>query len=251
VVLGVADLQEVSRVGLPVVARVRRLRRATRHRRGVALSPPTRTRLRTLFHPTNPGGGRSIGIRTRSPPGAVVTACFLVVVEVAESLTAWSSREEYAATVRDEVPVESIFTAYDLVATVWILAAVAAYVTNCLWLWWARQNAEIPGTRAQRLPRAWVWTGWIVPIVNLWVPFQIVRDVRRAPRDRSDNVLLRLWWTGWLAFGLGVGSRRVCVCDQCACSCGDSGRASRDLRWDFVVRDRAAHRARARGHDTS
>jgi hypothetical protein len=93
-----------------------------------------------------------------------------------------------------------MFTAYDVVGTLWILAAAAAYVANCLWLWSARQNAEAMGTHAQRLPRAWVWTGWIVPIVQLWVPFQIVRDVRRATRDRSDNVLLRLWWTGWLAF---------------------------------------------------
>jgi len=48
-----------------------------------------------------------------------------------------------------------------------------------VWFYRARINAERHGYR-QRHARGWAFWGWIVPIVNLWFPFQIMGDIWRA-----------------------------------------------------------------------
>jgi hypothetical protein len=74
-------------------------------------------------------------------------------------------------------------------------------VAYVVWLRRARINAERHGWQ-QRRASAWAFWGWIVPIVSLWIPFQIMGDIWRAglPEDRRHKVawLPALWWTTWL-----------------------------------------------------
>jgi Domain of unknown function (DUF4328) len=76
-----------------------------------------------------------------------------------------------------------------------------------VWFYRARINAEGHGYR-QRRARGWAIWGWIVPIVNLWFPFQIMGDIWRAglpAEQRADTAWLpALWWTCWLLSGLGI-----------------------------------------------
>jgi len=76
-----------------------------------------------------------------------------------------------------------------------------------VWFYRARINAERHGYR-QRRARGWAFWGWIVPIVNLWFPFQIMGDIWRAglPAElRGETAWLpALWWTCWLLSGLGI-----------------------------------------------
>jgi hypothetical protein len=48
-----------------------------------------------------------------------------------------------------------------------------------VWFYRAGINAERHGY-PQRRARGWAYAGWIVPIVNLWFPFQIMGDIWRA-----------------------------------------------------------------------
>jgi hypothetical protein len=77
-----------------------------------------------------------------------------------------------------------------------------------LWFHRARINAEILGYRQRHSP-GWTFWGWVVPIVNLWFPFQIMGDIWRgglpARRRRHLAPLPALWWTCWLVSGLAVG----------------------------------------------
>ncbi|MFC9636333.1 DUF4328 domain-containing protein [Streptomyces mirabilis] len=76
---------------------------------------------------------------------------------------------------------------------VWIAAGVAFVV----WLWRARINAELmSGAAAFRRSRSWAVGGWIAPVVNLWVPYQVVSDVWRAsaPRRSVPVTLIKAWW---------------------------------------------------------
>lgn len=70
-----------------------------------------------------------------------------------------------------------------------------------MWFRRARINAERHGYR-QRRARGWTFWGWIVPIVNLWFPFQLMGDIWRAglPAERRGRTawLPALWWTCWL-----------------------------------------------------
>lgn len=40
----------------------------------------------------------------------------------------------------------------------------------------------------------WVWLGWAVPVVSLWFPFQVVRDVRAAAVGGRTPSRLGWWW---------------------------------------------------------
>jgi len=81
-----------------------------------------------------------------------------------------------------------------------------------VWFRRARINAEDHDYR-QRRARGFAFWGWIVPIVNLWFPFQIMGDIWRAglpaQRRRKTAWLPALWWTCWLLSGVSVGARAM------------------------------------------
>ena len=96
------------------------------------------------------------------------------------------------------------FTQLDKAADITIFGLSILFV---VWFYRARINAERHGYR-QRRARGWAFWGWIVPIVNLWFPFQIMGDIWRAglpAEQRGETAWLpALWWTCWLLSGLGI-----------------------------------------------
>jgi hypothetical protein len=86
-----------------------------------------------------------------------------------------------------------------------LLGLVAGFVTGSMWLHRARKNAELlePGARHAR-GAGWAWGGWVVPVVALWFPFQVVRDVRRALSPLQSAALIGFWWTLFLASEIGA-----------------------------------------------
>lgn len=96
------------------------------------------------------------------------------------------------------------FTDLDKAADITIAGLSILFV---VWFYRARINAERHGYQ-QRRARGWAFWGWIVPIVNLWFPFQIMGDIWRAglpaEQRRETAWLPALWWTCWLLSGLGI-----------------------------------------------
>ncbi|MFP5345427.1 MAG: DUF4328 domain-containing protein [Actinomycetes bacterium] len=131
---------------------------------------------------------------------ALVAAGLLLLVDLAEAVTAWSAADAYATAADSGLPTVDVWTGYDLLTLVWSLTALAAYVTTCLWLWAARRNAEMMSHAPHARARGWVWAGWLVPIVSLWFPYQIVRDIRAAGRSTGERQLpgTGLWWGLWV-----------------------------------------------------
>jgi hypothetical protein len=86
----------------------------------------------------------------------------------------------------------------DTAGSLMILAFAVLFV---VWFRRARINAERHGYR-QRRARGWTFWGWIIPIVSLWFPFQLMGDIWRAglPAERRGRTawLPALWWTCWL-----------------------------------------------------
>ena len=89
-------------------------------------------------------------------------------------------------------------------AVMLVLAGVAWMV----WLWAARRNAARLDTWPLRRSQGWVIAGWLVPIVNLWFPKQIVDDTWLAtehflaPPDAPcprRPLLVYAWWITFLA----------------------------------------------------
>ncbi|TDW90440.1 uncharacterized protein DUF4328 [Kribbella pratensis] len=90
---------------------------------------------------------------------------------------------------------------------------LVAGVLVIVWLWRARANAQFFCDAPHRHRRGWVIGGWMVPIISLWFPVQVVDDVVRAsspyvwPRDGSLQAappakVVRRWWGTYLGMNL-------------------------------------------------
>ncbi|MFI6298195.1 DUF4328 domain-containing protein [Nonomuraea sp. NPDC050790] len=98
-----------------------------------------------------------------------------------------------------------IYAGSGLVELTAYLAAVAGFL---FWLFRARDNAEALSPEPHRHSRKWLTLGWVVPVVNLWFPKQIVDDIWVASTPgRVTGVglgharrpgLVWAWWLTWL-----------------------------------------------------
>ncbi|MFI7052857.1 DUF4328 domain-containing protein [Streptosporangium canum] len=94
-------------------------------------------------------------------------------------------------------------------AVVWLflIRAVAA-IAFLVWLFRARVNAESLSPVPHRWFRILIVLGWILPVVNWWIPKQIVDDVWASSRPggvRGEHIgreahseLIWSWWVLWL-----------------------------------------------------
>jgi hypothetical protein len=88
-----------------------------------------------------------------------------------------------------------------------LLAEIGAWVAGALWLTRARQNALAFRLRPQRRSEVWVWLAWVVPVVNLWFPKQLLDDTIAATALAGGTRPIRTgtWWAAWIgAFVLGI-----------------------------------------------
>ncbi|MGJ5749206.1 uncharacterized protein DUF4328 [Streptomyces puniciscabiei] len=113
-----------------------------------------------------------------------------------------------APTVRAHLLHPSTTTASDSARASMIFACVmtAAIVLFLLWFARCRRNAELlsPG----RVPGSVTWAvlAWLIPVLNLWVPRGLVRDMHRASApDGTDagrgDLLVNVWWGAWVGHG--------------------------------------------------
>lgn len=110
-----------------------------------------------------------------------------------------------------------------LTASGWLAigAALLSGIAFIAWWWRARKNAELICDAPHRRHRAWIIWSWIIPVINLWFPYQLVRDVYRASRPDNPADLYDLrevrrsglvagWWGCWLGtFALNLYTRAL------------------------------------------
>jgi len=132
---------------------------------------------------------------------AVVSATAVGLLAVLEGILVWTTVDNYRRAIETDTIAWNVFSWADLVSIPLIGALVVAYVCNCLWLGRARANTAVLTRGAAQHDResTWVWLGWWMPIVALWFPYQVVRDVRNGSIELVDRKqLLGLWWAAWL-----------------------------------------------------
>jgi hypothetical protein len=162
--------------------------------------------------PAPPYGGPPHGVgSTRGLAiGAALVAVLVTVLELVEVPFAFAAQDVYLDAADRGVDSVDVWTAYDTVAVPWTFAVIACYVLACLWLYRVRTNVEITHPEATHSrKKGWVWGGWVVPVVALWFPFQIVRDLLTAIRGSAPAALLGWWWAFWLlsSFTSQIGAR--------------------------------------------
>jgi uncharacterized protein DUF4328 len=96
-------------------------------------------------------------------------------------------------------PTHTAFIAYNVVATLSLLVGIATFVLAGCWLALARRNADRIAPEQQRRSKGWVWLSWIVPIVNLWFPKQVIDDVWRSTVRDPAQPRTEWWWGTFIA----------------------------------------------------
>jgi hypothetical protein len=109
-----------------------------------------------------------------------------------------------SVTVAEAERVDNTVTA--LAATVFVLYLV----TGIVWIIWfhrARTNVQAWSPAVQRLGPGWAIGGWLCPVVNLWFPYMITRDILDGTQGRESDLrvarpsrpLLMTWWLAYVA----------------------------------------------------
>ena len=149
---------------------------------------------------------------------AIVAACLIAASNTIETvLIVPASRQYVDANENGSTTFTPDFTiGYQFVSLLTLGLLLVTYVVTSVWLWRARGNAEYLAPDAPHtLNRGWVWGSWVVPVIFLWFPYQVVRDVAGATRDdtggregperpgrpgRPSRRLVGLWWGAWVAY---------------------------------------------------
>lgn len=77
-------------------------------------------------------------------------------------------------------------------------AVLVTGVLFIVWLYRAHHSRVLDPARL-RHGSGWAIGGWFVPVLNLWRPCQMVRDVyRTADASGRDSALVLTWWLAWL-----------------------------------------------------
>ena len=110
---------------------------------------------------------------------------------------------------------EAQFTTNKILLWTQITLFAATAAAFLAWLYQARVNLRSFGIRRPRYSRGWVVGSFLVPLVNLFRPYQVIREVWQASDPRGNDPyswrtlgvsrLLLAWWglfVGWGALQL-------------------------------------------------
>jgi hypothetical protein len=88
------------------------------------------------------------------------------------------------------------------------LVSIVAAVIALIWQHRAASAGRALGIPSGQSP-AWGVGSWFVPIVNLWIPYQAVRDC--LPPDDPHRRRVLHWWLAWLATGVLSAAANACA----------------------------------------
>lgn len=82
------------------------------------------------------------------------------------------------------------------------LFGIAAIVVECVWQFRAASAARAMGLPAKRSP-GWGVGFWFIPVVNLWMPYQAIRDC--LAHDDPNRAMVLRFWLLYLGMDFGAG----------------------------------------------
>ncbi|KRE37436.1 hypothetical protein ASG73_07065 [Janibacter sp. Soil728] len=142
---------------------------------------------------------------------AVGAAVGWTLVAVASAVVALVTKGEMQAYVEGAGDESRGFVILTVLGGVQLVLMSCAWLAGSVWLLGVRGVARaVAPHHPYRRSDVWAVLGWIVPIVSLWFPLQVVSDSLSAMRGATPRRLLTIWWTAWLvAIVLGNASSRM------------------------------------------
>jgi hypothetical protein len=107
------------------------------------------------------------------------------------------------------IVLESIVLRHGLLGMLMSLVISGTIVLFMIWTYRASSNIHALGGRGIRFTPGWAVAWYLVPIANLWMPYQVMSEIWRisrnpiGPRSETTGRLLPSWWFCWLALLIG------------------------------------------------
>ena len=124
------------------------------------------------------------------------------IVALASIPSAQSYRDQLAS----GTAADQIVTAYDAMTVIIPITMISSWVITSLWLKKLHIAATATNPTAMRLKHPWVFWSWIVPVVSLWFPKNIIEDLLKAEgSDEAKSLIGKdtlTWWLTWVGFAL-------------------------------------------------
>lgn len=99
-----------------------------------------------------------------------------------------------------------IVTTYDAMAVLIPITMISSWIITSRWLNKLHKAATEENESAIRLKRPWVFWSWIVPVVSLWFPKNLIEDLLKASGSEESKALIGkdtlTWWLTWVGFAL-------------------------------------------------
>ncbi|MBM7862928.1 DUF4328 domain-containing protein [Lentzea nigeriaca] len=139
---------------------------------------------------------------------AIILIVITVVLDIVNTVADWTVGEAAAGGAGDIASQAATVAALLMLLWIWLVAYVLAGITFIVWMYWARLNSHATASRHQhKWSPIWVIVGWLIPIVNLFVPYATMQDIWRASDRGQGTLALQLrpksglvtaWWSCWI-----------------------------------------------------
>ena len=138
----------------------------------------------------------------------LVLGALVVLSDILSAATAPAAVHAFEAAAAEGRDPAQVITAYGAAGFLYFLVLPPTWIVGSLWLSRARANAVLIAPDQIRRSAVWAWLGWLVPVVLLWFPKQIVDDSWRVtssvaavgPRGRYRDTTL--WWVLWIVYNV-------------------------------------------------
>ena len=124
------------------------------------------------------------------------------IVALASIPSAQSYRDQLAA----GTAANQITTAYDAMTVIIPITMIGSWIITSRWLKQLHVKATEVNPTAIRLKLPWVFWSWIVPVVSLWFPKNLIEDLLKSEgSDEAKSLIGKdtlTWWLTWVGFAL-------------------------------------------------
>jgi hypothetical protein len=141
------------------------------------------------------------GIGTAAVVAAWVTAGFTVAYWL--STLIGRSLAVQARNTGDPALLDAALLVALLLALPLVVALLTTGVLTIIWTYRARKNLDAFPDAETPISAGWSIAGWLVPFVNLVMPYRVVANIARETLRRADTpAVVKVWWAAWVGWAI-------------------------------------------------
>lgn len=122
----------------------------------------------------------------------------------ATSFQQWSLLNDAKAGQDVQAALEFTDSLYAVIGICMIVGSLVGTIVFLMWIYRANKNARALGATGMQFTPGWSVGWFFIPFMNLWKPFQVVKEIWRASHSTDAGAtsggagLIAIWWAAWI-----------------------------------------------------